>query len=97
MFGSLLAANGFNENIDISGNIGDGVDAALITAATGNRFIVGGSIVNAATIHVSGQLNQLHVGHNIETGATVYADPLKPGGLFVGGTNTGNVITNPQN
>ena len=27
MFGSLLASNGANENINISGNMGDGVDA----------------------------------------------------------------------
>jgi hypothetical protein len=91
MFGSLLAASGFNENIDISGNVGDGIDAADITAATGNKFRVRGSIRTNATIAVSGQLNVLQVDHNIETNANVSAHPLKK--LIVGGTNTGNVIT----
>ena len=91
MFGSLLAPSGTNQSFDISGNVGDGTDAASIVAATGNKFRVRGSIVNAATIAVTGQLNYLEVDHNIETGAFVSAHPLKK--LKVGGTNTGTVIT----
>jgi hypothetical protein len=91
MFGSLLAVSGLNENIDISGNVGDGVDPADITATTGNRFRVRGSIRTNATIAVSGQLKVLQVDHNIETNANVSAHPLEK--LIVGGTNTGNVIT----
>jgi hypothetical protein len=91
MFGSLLAPNGFNDNIDISGNVGDGVDDAFITAASGNRFRVRGSIRTNATMAVASQLNLLQVDHNIETNANVSAHPLKK--LKVGGSNTGNVIT----
>jgi hypothetical protein len=91
MFGSLLAPSGLDDNIDISGDVGDGVDAASIIAATGNRFRVRGSIASGANMAVTGQLNLLQVDHDIKTGANVSAHPLKK--LIVGGTNTGNVIT----
>jgi hypothetical protein len=91
MFGNLLQPVGAGGSIDISGNVGDGTDAASITAAGGNTYRVRGSIKTGATIAVTGQLNLLQVDQDIETGANVSAHPLKR--LVVIGENLGNVIT----
>jgi hypothetical protein len=91
MFGNLLQPTGAGGSIDISGDVGNGTDAATITALAGNTYHVHGSIKTGASIAVTGQLNLLQVDHNIETGATVSAHPLKR--LVVIGENLGSVTT----
>jgi hypothetical protein len=89
LFGSVLAPKGVNENFTISGNVGDGVDPALVTASTGTTFHVVGSIENNATITFTGSLGLLQVDGNIYTGAMISADPLKK--QKIKGTNTGSI------
>jgi len=76
MYGSLLASNGLNMNLNISGNIGDGTDAAVINTYTGGTFKVNGTIQGHTTISVAATLNLLQVNGNIEPGAVISAHPL---------------------
>ena len=89
MFGSLLAPNGVRESVQVSGNIGDGTDPALITASSGTTFHVQGSILSNVTITLSNYLNLLQVDGNVDTGAVISANPLKK--LKIKGTNTGSI------
>jgi hypothetical protein len=91
LFGSLLAPNGTDEQINISGNFGDGVDPASITAFSGTNFRIGGSILSNTTIAITDALNLLQVNGDIDAGATVSAHPLKK--LKVGGQTLGSVTT----
>jgi hypothetical protein len=89
LYGSLLAIAGTNENIDISGNLGDNVNTALITADSGNTFRVRGSIQDHATIGVTFGLNLLEVDGNVAAGAVISAHPLKV--QRIKGTNAGSI------
>jgi hypothetical protein len=89
VFGSIIAANGAKGNINISGSFGDGVDAASISAFSGNDYVIGGSMLSGSSITLSDILNLLHVKGNIEAGASVTAHPLKK--LIVGGQNLGTI------
>ncbi len=91
LFGNLLATGGLNQNVNISGNIGDGTDAASILAYSGSNFHVHGSILANVTVSLTGALNLLQVGGNIEAGAVISAHPLKK--LIVGGTNNGTITS----
>jgi hypothetical protein len=90
MFGTLLATNGLDEKIDISGNVGDGTDAASITALSAITFHIHGSILSGTNILVGGPLGLLQVDGNITAGATIAAHPLVK--LLVRGTNQGTII-----
>jgi hypothetical protein len=89
MFGSLLATNGGNVNLNISGNIGDGTDPAVVSAYTGTKFLVHGTITGHSTITVQGQLNLLQVIGNIQSGAVISAHPLVT--QKITGTNDGSI------
>jgi hypothetical protein len=91
LFGNLLGGSSQGGLIDISGSLGNGTDAANITAATGSTFHIRGSIVSGGSISVAGQLDLLFVNGNIEPGAVVAAHPLKQ--LIVIGSNTGSVTS----
>jgi hypothetical protein len=87
LYGSLLAINGTNDSVSISGNIGDGVNTANITANSGTNFVVLGTINDHTAISVASYLNLLRVGGSIETGAVISAHPLK--NVKVAGANNG--------
>jgi hypothetical protein len=89
LFGNLVAGASQNGIVDISGNVGDGVNPAGITEGTGNSFHVHGSIRTGATVNLFGQLNLLTVDGNIDGGSFVAAHPLKR--LVVHGSNSGTV------
>lgn len=91
LLGSLLAPNGTNEQINISGNFGDGTTPASITAFSGTNFRIGGSILSNTTIAITDALNLLQVNGDIDAGAAVSAHPLKK--LKVGGQTLGSVTT----
>lgn len=89
LYGSVLAQSGRNDKINVSGNMGDGINPATVTALSGATFLIRGSIADNASIQVSDQLNLLQVDGNIETGAVVAAHPLRK--LKVIGSNTGTI------
>ncbi len=89
LYGSVLAASGLNDNIDISGNLGDGVNAAMVTALTGNTFHIRGTIADHATLAVTGALSLLWVDGDIQTGAVVSAHPLLK--QRIKGNNSGSI------
>jgi hypothetical protein len=89
MYGSLIALNGTRQNIDISGNVGDGVNPATISAFSGNSFHIRGNIANNANIGLSSVLNLLRVDGSVLTGATVSAHPLKV--EKIAGVNDGTI------
>jgi hypothetical protein len=89
LYGSLLAQSGQNDRIDISGNLGDSVNTATVTALTGSTFRIRGTVATHANVQVSGQLNLLEVDGNIETGAVIAAHPLLK--QKIKGSNTGSI------
>jgi hypothetical protein len=91
VYGSILAVESNNGSFDISGNIGDGVNAATITINSGNTFRVRGNISGNTNIAVATYLNLLRVDGSILTGATISAHPLKK--TVVAGVNDGVVTT----
>jgi hypothetical protein len=89
LYGSLLAQSGQNDRIDISGNLGDGVNTATVTALSGTTFRIRGTIADHANVQVAGQLNLLEVDGDIQTGAVVAAHPLLK--QKIKGSDTGSV------
>jgi hypothetical protein len=90
MLGTLIASNGLNMSIDISGNVGDGVDAASIVALSGTVFHIRGTILTNSSIFVNGPLALMAVDGNINAGATITAHPLAK--LKVRGANQGTIV-----
>jgi hypothetical protein len=89
LFGSLIEPSGLRSNINVSGNIGDGTDAAAVTAGSGNVFHVSGSILANASVSTTFGLSQLLVDGNIASGATIIAHPLVK--IRVKGSNQGTI------
>ncbi len=87
--GSLLAPSGIGEHIDISGNIGDGVNPAVITSTSISSLVVRGSILSGASISTRFNLDQLLVDGDINTGAVIVAHPLRK--ITVKGKNNGTI------
>lgn len=83
-FGSVLAPAGAIKLLEISNNLGDGVDPLHITTASLNTLSVGGSILNGVTILVTGPIGALIVGGSIEPGASISATSHRT--LSVGGS-----------
>jgi hypothetical protein len=92
LLGSVIALSGLNGNINVSGNIGDGVNPAVVNFESGNVFHVDGSILTNSTISTTFGLNQLNVDGNVESGVIVSAHPLKK--IKVRGSNQGTITTN---
>jgi hypothetical protein len=91
LYGSLLAPNGINENIDISGNLGDGTNPAAVTTGSGNVFRIRGSIESNTTIAVHFGLNSLLVDGNVDVGAVISAHPIRKQKIF--GANDGTITS----
>jgi hypothetical protein len=89
LFGSVLAPSGLNQSLNVSGNFGDGTDAAVYNASSGTLFKVAGSIEPAASVNYVFYLNKLQVAGSIATGATITANPIKV--RVIGGTTAGTV------
>jgi hypothetical protein len=89
LYGSVLAQSGRNDRIDISGNLGDGVNTATVTALSGTTFRIRGTVADHANVQVTGQLNLLQVDGSIQTGAVIAAHPLLK--QKIKGTNTGSI------
>jgi hypothetical protein len=89
-YGSLLATNGTNESVDISGNLGDGVNPAQIVANSGVTFRIRGNVTGTGSVSLGSYLNLLQVDGSILTGATISAHPIKK--QKIAGTDSGTVI-----
>ena len=87
--GQVLAANGLNDSIDVSGSLGDGVNLAMVTAESGTNFRIRGSIAANSSIAVTKALSLLQVDGRIAAGATISAHPLKKAKIT--GTNAGTI------
>jgi hypothetical protein len=88
VYGSILAAESTNGSIDISGNLGDGVNAAVITAYSGKTLRVRGNVAAGASVTYSTYLNLLRVDGSVLAGATITAHPIKKQTVLgtIGGT-----------
>jgi hypothetical protein len=91
LYGAVLAPSGLNINVNVSGNVGDGVDPAKISADSGNTFKIAGSVLANSMISTTFGLTLLSVTGNVASGATISAHPLKQ--IKVKGTNQGTITT----
>jgi hypothetical protein len=84
LFGSVLAPVGTIKTINVSNNLGDGIDPLNITTTALNTLSVGSSILSGVKGTVTGPLGALIVGGSIEPGATISATSNRT--LVVGGS-----------
>jgi hypothetical protein len=84
LFGSVLAPVGTIKTINVSNNLGDGIDPLNITTTALNTLSVGSSILSGVKVTVTGPLGALIVGGSIEPGATISATSHRT--LIVGGS-----------